>query len=93
MSNEFQIFLGKVRPLTSPGRGPSTGSDHCSGKDGGWASGPTYDLESWHGTFNEQQQYSTHCGNLLGTAPDGPLGGPYDPSLGQSDIRLPANLA
>jgi hypothetical protein len=26
----LQIFLGKVRPFTSPGRGPSTGSDHCS---------------------------------------------------------------
>lgn len=26
----LQIFLGKVRPLTSPGRGPSTDSDHCS---------------------------------------------------------------
>jgi hypothetical protein len=26
----FQIFLGKVRPFTSPRRGPSTGSDHCS---------------------------------------------------------------
>src|SRR3954454_22819290 len=25
-----QIILGKVRLLTSPGRGPSTGSDHCS---------------------------------------------------------------
>src|SRR6266545_3884650 len=23
-------FLGKVRPFTSPRRGPSTGSDHCS---------------------------------------------------------------
>ena len=30
MSCGFQIFLGKVRPFTSPGRGPSTGSDHCS---------------------------------------------------------------
>ena len=30
MSYGFQIFLGKVRPFTSPGRGPSTGSDHCS---------------------------------------------------------------
>jgi hypothetical protein len=27
---DFQIILGKVRPFTSPGRGPSTGSDHCS---------------------------------------------------------------
>src|SRR5215203_6191524 len=26
----LQIILGKVRPITSPGRGPSTGSDHCS---------------------------------------------------------------
>jgi hypothetical protein len=29
----FQIILGKVRPFTSPGRGPSTGSDHCSPSD------------------------------------------------------------
>src|SRR5258707_12637074 len=27
---DFQIILGKVRPFTSPGRGPSTSSDHCS---------------------------------------------------------------
>jgi hypothetical protein len=26
----LQIILEKVRPFTSPGRGPSTGSDHCS---------------------------------------------------------------
>ena len=26
----LSIFLGKVRPFTSPRRGPSTGSDHCS---------------------------------------------------------------
>jgi len=26
----LQIILGKVRSFTSPGRGPSTGSDHCS---------------------------------------------------------------
>ena len=26
----LQILLGKVRPFTSPGREPSTGSDHCS---------------------------------------------------------------
>jgi len=28
--DDFQIILGKVRSSTSPGRGPSTGSDHCS---------------------------------------------------------------
>ena len=27
---DFQIIVGKVRPLTSPDRGPSTSSDHCS---------------------------------------------------------------
>ena len=27
---DIQIILGKVRPFTSPGRGPSTDSDHCS---------------------------------------------------------------
>lgn len=26
----LKIFLGKVRPLTSPRQGPSTGPDHCS---------------------------------------------------------------
>ena len=26
----LRIILGKVRPFTSPRRGPSTGSDHCS---------------------------------------------------------------
>src|ERR1700730_6636347 len=26
----LSIFFGKVRPFTSPRRGPSTGSDHCS---------------------------------------------------------------
>src|SRR2546426_9022893 len=30
----LSIFLGKVRPFTSPRRGPSTGSDHCSSADG-----------------------------------------------------------
>src|SRR5215211_3024556 len=29
-ANGFQIILGKVRPNTSPGREPSTSSDHCS---------------------------------------------------------------
>jgi len=28
--SDFQIILGKVRTFTSPGRGPSTCSDHCS---------------------------------------------------------------
>ena len=26
----LRIILGKARPFTSPRRGPSTGSDHCS---------------------------------------------------------------
>jgi hypothetical protein len=26
----LKIFLGKVRPFTSPRQGPCTGSDHCS---------------------------------------------------------------
>jgi hypothetical protein len=29
---DFQIILVKVRPFTSPGRGSSTSSDHCSGE-------------------------------------------------------------
>ena len=29
-NQRLQIILGKVRPFTSPSRGPSTGSDHCS---------------------------------------------------------------
>src|SRR3954449_8998213 len=29
-NQELQIILGKVRLFTSPGRGPSTGFDHCS---------------------------------------------------------------
>src|SRR5215217_928805 len=32
-ANGFQIILGKVRPNTSPGREPSTSSDHCSTGD------------------------------------------------------------
>src|SRR5664280_3119446 len=28
--NDLKIILGKVRSFTSPSRGPSTGSDHCS---------------------------------------------------------------
>src|SRR5215217_1433446 len=37
-ANGFQIILGKVRPITSPGREPSTSSDHCSsgGTDHVW---------------------------------------------------------
>src|SRR5215208_675099 len=34
-ANGFQIILGKVRPNTSPGREPSTSSDHCSLDDDG----------------------------------------------------------
>src|SRR5215213_5720908 len=32
-ANGFQIILGKVRPNTSPGREPSTSSDHCSDEE------------------------------------------------------------
>ena len=31
----MKIILGKVRSFTSPGRGPSTGSDHCSVRTSG----------------------------------------------------------
>src|SRR5829696_5102758 len=40
-ANGFQIILGKVRPNTSPGREPSTSSDHCSlgGYEWGYVAG------------------------------------------------------
>ncbi len=56
-------------------------------KDGGWATGPTYDLETWHGVFSENQYVSTRCGNELGIQPDGPFGEPHDPSAGQTDLQ------
>jgi len=59
----------------------------------GWATGPTYDLETWHGTFSEGDWLSTHCGNQLGIEPEGPFGTPHDPSAGQSDLQPPANIA
>jgi len=31
---DLKIILGKVRSFTSPGRRPSTGSDHCSCTEG-----------------------------------------------------------
>src|SRR3954466_16086054 len=34
-NQELQIILGKVRLFTSPGRGPSTGFDHCSSTEYG----------------------------------------------------------
>ena len=37
----LQIILEKVRPFTSPGRGPSTGSDHCS-REGGQTATPLW---------------------------------------------------
>ena len=50
------------------------------------ATGPTYDLESWHGTFGVEDWIDSHCGNHLGTEPDGPLGPPIAPDTGQSDL-------
>ncbi|MDO5712581.1 MAG: class I SAM-dependent methyltransferase [Micrococcales bacterium] len=39
----MKIILGKVRPLTSPGRDPSTGLDHCSRR----IYSAAYEEETW----------------------------------------------
>lgn len=62
------------------------------GKDG-WATGPTYDLESWHGLFSQQDYFPTRCGNELGVQPAGPLDEPHDPSTGWTDLPSWGNVA
>jgi hypothetical protein len=74
------IFLGKERPFTSPCRGPSTGSDHCSLplRGSGCSSGPlrqpawrlSYDLPNrTHLTSVSQRVFprARHGGNRAGT--------------------------
>ena len=51
-----------------------------------FATGATYDLESWRGTFGVADWVSSHCGNELGTDPAGPTGPPTSPDAGQSDL-------
>lgn len=53
---------------------------------GGYYTGPTYDLETWRGTFNAGDWLSTRCGNTLGhPEPAGPLGPPRRPDFREVD--------
>lgn len=45
----------------------------------GYATGDTFDLESWRPTFGESRWYSTRCGNTLGTDPSGRPAETYRP--------------
>jgi hypothetical protein len=45
----------------------------------GYATGPTFDLESWRPRLKESQWISTRCGNTLGTDPTTPPGPFYRP--------------
>jgi len=45
----------------------------------GYATGDTFDLESWRPTFGESRWYSTRCGNTLGTDPSGRPAATYRP--------------
>ncbi len=61
-----------------------------------WASGSTYDLETWRpllrpATYSSWQDSS--CGNRLSTDPAGPFGDPYRPDAGQLDLAVPKNVA
>lgn len=64
------------------------------GLKGGWATGDTYDLESWRGTFPESEGFSNHCGNHLNEAQDHTdepisIGRPDD---GVTDLTTPTNI-
>ncbi|HWS34920.1 MAG TPA: hypothetical protein VN408_19545 [Actinoplanes sp.] len=62
---------------------PREGSD--------WATGETYDLESWRPTLprwvNGQDLIVTECLNRLGVDPAGPYGDGIRPDAGQTDLR------
>ncbi len=63
--------------------------------DSFWATGGTYDLESWRGTFTSDYPtwYSSHCGNEYGSDPVGVSLGAYRPDTGQLDLQLPTDVA
>ncbi|MGW5703885.1 hypothetical protein [Amycolatopsis japonica] len=56
-----------------------------------WATGNTYDLESWRPTLPRwvggQDLIVTKCLNMLGKDPAGPLNSPFRPDKGQFDLR------
>jgi hypothetical protein len=45
----------------------------------GYATGPTFDLESWHPVAGESRWITSQCGNRLGTPPTGPESKPFRP--------------
>ena len=49
------------------------------GGDGQYATGETYDLESWRPTAGRRKWISTRCGNTLGTDPTSPPERTYRP--------------
>ncbi|WP_194822563.1 hypothetical protein [Micromonospora sp. S-DT3-3-22] len=56
-----------------------------------WATGETYDLESWRPTLprwvDGQELIFTACLNILGGRPEGPYGDGIRPDAGQTDLR------
>lgn len=52
-----------------------------------FATGDTYDLETWRPTFGPSEWVSSHCGNELGTDPAGPVRGHYRPDAGVTDLE------
>ena len=45
----------------------------------GYATGPTYDIESWRPVAGESRWFSSECGNKLGTDPTSAPSAPYRP--------------
>ncbi|MTK05170.1 hypothetical protein [Micromonospora sp. CP22] len=58
-------------------------------EDGIWATGSTYELESWRPTLprwvNGQDLIFTECLNRMGTDPEGPFANPFRP--GETDLH------
>ena len=58
--------------------------------DGEWATGPTYDLESWRPKLEDDNFFAksaSKCGGYLGVEPDGEFSNPYRPDAGVTDLE------
>lgn len=59
-----------------------------------WLTGPSYDLESWRGTFSEADWIATLCGTTLNTEQDHPEPPVWSgsPDAGVTDLSYPDNI-
>src|SRR5215212_4765433 len=95
-ANGFQIILGKVRPITSPGREPSTSSDHCSlfnGEQVGDGTGPGLDIavDPVDGTTLTAKSLPDAV-SVLGVSPRGTMFDP-GPAVYMHKLVVPAAVA